>query len=175
MEHYRKGRNEEEELRRDNIPLKDLPLRYGWQEVTGSTRVRADVGALCKILKEEGALVISASGANTEKVVTLAEIIKRRVKNVYQEINVGEKIVREYWDPKTEDLDTLVVTRHVPAIHILLCINRGEDIKKCVELMDVLWSEERKSGSGGKRRRPRKSGKQKEEQLVENLTKVNIK
>jgi len=173
MEHYRKGRNEEEELRKDNIPMKDLPLQYGWQEVTGSTRVRADVGALCKLIKEEGALVIGGSGTNTEKVVTLAEIIKRRIKNVRQEIKIGEKVVREFWDPKTEELDPLVVTRHVPTVHILLEINKGE-VSKSLDLMDVLWGEESKPGSGGKRKRPRKNGRKKEEHLVENLSKVNI-
>merc|ERR1712179_120172 len=130
----------------DNIPMKDLPLQYGWQEVTGSTRVRADVGALCKLLKEEGALVIGGSGTNTEKVV------------------------REFWDPKTEELDPLVVTRHVPTVHILLEINKGE-FSKSLDLMDVLWGEESKPGSGGKRKRPRKNGRKKEEQLVENLSK----
>ena len=56
MEHYCKGRNEEEELRKDNIPLKELPLNFSWLEVTGSTRVKTDIGALSRQLKDEGAL-----------------------------------------------------------------------------------------------------------------------
>ena len=56
MEHYCKGRNEEEELRKDNIPMRDLPSQFSWLEVTGSTRVRTDVGNMSRLLREEGAI-----------------------------------------------------------------------------------------------------------------------
>ena len=56
MDHYSKGRNEEEQLTKDNIPIDNLPEKYGWCEVTGATKIRTDVGGLCKTLKEENAL-----------------------------------------------------------------------------------------------------------------------
>ena len=56
MEHYCKGRNEEEELRKDNIPLKELPEQFSWLEVTGTTRVKSSIGPLCKLMREEGAV-----------------------------------------------------------------------------------------------------------------------
>ena len=56
MEHYCKGRNEEEELRKDNIPLKELPEQFTWLEVTGNTRVKSSIGPLCKLMREEGAV-----------------------------------------------------------------------------------------------------------------------
>ena len=56
MEHYCKGRNEEEELRKDNIPLKDLPEQFSWLEVTGMTRVKSAVGPVGKLLREVGAV-----------------------------------------------------------------------------------------------------------------------
>ena len=38
MEHYSKGRNEEEELNSANIPLTGIPQGYGWMLITGRTR-----------------------------------------------------------------------------------------------------------------------------------------
>ena len=38
MEHYTKGRNEEEELNSGNIPLIGIPEDHGWMLITGRTR-----------------------------------------------------------------------------------------------------------------------------------------
>ena len=38
MEHYSKGRNEEEELNSANIPLIGIPQGHGWMLITGGTR-----------------------------------------------------------------------------------------------------------------------------------------
>ena len=38
MEHYSKGRNEEEELNSANIPLIGIPKGHGWMLITGGTR-----------------------------------------------------------------------------------------------------------------------------------------
>ena len=38
MEHYTKGRNEEEELNSGNIPLIGIPEGHGWMLITGRTR-----------------------------------------------------------------------------------------------------------------------------------------
>jgi len=172
MEHYCKGRNEEEELRKDNIPMSDLPSQFSWLEVTGSTRVRTDVGNMSRLLRDEGAIVVGGCGPNTEKVVTLAEIIKRRNKHVHQVTKVGEKSVREFWEPKTEDLDPLVVTRLVPTVHILLAIRR-DDEQKQGGLIDVLWGEEKKAGIGRKRKL-KKNVKKQDDNLVEDVTKINL-
>ena len=117
-------------------------------------------------------LVVGGSGPNTEKVVTLAEIIKRRNKNVHQMTKVGEKTVREFWDPKTEELDPLVVTRLVPTVHILLVMRR-EDEQKQAGFLDVLWGEEKKAGNGRKRK-VKKSVKKEEDKLVKDVTKINL-
>ena len=117
--------------------------------------------------------VLGGSGPNTEKVVTLAEIIKRRNKHVKQVTKIGEKTVREFWDPKTEELDPLVVIRQIPTIHVLLEIKKQDDHKE-LGLLDVLWGEESRAGNGGRRKRVRKSGKKKEDNLVDNLTKINL-
>jgi len=168
MEHYCKGRNEEEELRKDNIPLKDLPEQFSWLEVTGMTRVKSAVGPVGKLLREVGAVVLGGSGPNTAKVVTLAEIIKRRNKHVHQVTNIGEKTVKEFWDPKTEELDPLVVTRLVPTIHILLDLN-GD--RKQEGFMEVLWGDGIKEATKKPKQRKKKK---KEEDLIKEVDKLNL-
>lgn len=43
MEHYSKGRNEEEELNSANIPLMGLPNGHGWMLITGGTRFHSQI------------------------------------------------------------------------------------------------------------------------------------
>ena len=155
MDHYYKGGNEEECLSRDSVPILGLPQSYGWEEVTGATRVRAVVGSLCKTLRQEKALVLSGSGPHTAKVVTLAEIIKRKHKQVVMTLQPGEREVKEFWEPKEEEegLDTLVVTRRLPTLHILLDINRDlEDTRQ--GFYEAVWG---KNDSGGQRQQKNKS------------------
>ena len=155
MDHYYKGGNEEECLSRDSVPILGLPQSYGWEEVTGATRVRAVVGSLCKTLRQEKALVLSGSGPHTAKVVTLAEIIKRKHKQVVMTLQPGEREVKEFWEPKEEEegLDTLVVTRRLPTLHILLDINRDlEDTRQGFH--EAVWG---KNDSRGQRQQKNKS------------------
>ena len=155
MDHYYKGGNEEECLSRDSVPILGLPQSYGWEEVTGATRVRAVVGSLCKTLRQEKALVLSGSGPHTAKVVTLAEIIKRKHKQVVMTLQPGEREVKEFWEPKEEEegLDTLVVTRRLPTLHILLDINRDlEDTRHGFH--EAVWG---KNDSRGQRQQKNKS------------------
>ena len=155
MDHYYKGGNEEECLSRETVPILGLPQSYGWEEVTGATRVRAVVGSLCKTLRQEKALVLSGSGPHTGKVVTLAEIIKRKHKQVVMTLQPGEREVKEFWEPKEEEegLDTLVVTRRLPTLHILLDINRDlEDARQ--GFYEAVWG---KNDSRGQRQQKNKS------------------
>ena len=155
MDHYYKGGNEEECLSRATVPILGLPQSYGWEEVTGATRVRAVVGSLCKTLRQEKALVLSGSGPHTAKVVTLAEIIKRKHKQVVMTLQPGERVVKEFWEPKEEEegLDTLVVTRRLPTLHILLDINRDlEDTRQGFH--EAVWG---KNDSRGQKQQKNKS------------------
>ena len=155
MDHYYKGGNEEECLSRETVPILGLPHSYGWEEVTGAPRVRAVVGSLCKTLRQEKALVLSGSGPHTAKVVTLAEIIKRKHKQVVMTLQPGEREVKEFWEPKEEEegLDTLVVTRRLPTLHILLDINRDlEDTRQ--GFYEAVWG---KNDSRGQRQQKNKS------------------
>ena len=163
MEHYYKGKNQEEFLTKENIPIPNLPENFAWSEVTGSSRIRSLVSSLNKILKQEKSLVISGSGNNTTKAVTLAEIIKRRQKHVQEKMALGERVVQEFWEPKleVEGLDTLVVTRKIPTIHILLDINKTSTqlLSPDEELYNAMWTND--STNSRSKRQNKEKGKRK--------------
>ena len=167
MEHYYKGKNQEEFLTKENIPIPNLPENFAWIEVTGSSRVRSLVSSLHKILKQEKSLVISGCGNNTTKAVTLAEIIKRRQKHVQERLALGERVVQEFWEPKheVEGLDTLVVTRRIPTIHILLDINKTSTqlMSQDEELYNAMWANESTNGGLKRNRQGRKANESKKD------------
>jgi ribonuclease P/MRP protein subunit RPP25 len=123
MDQYLKGKNVEEELTTANIPVANLPPKFGWLLVSGSTKIRTALGPATRQFKEEGCLVIAGSGNSTSKAVSIAEILKRRNKSVHQITKIGVKKVEEHWDPKSDELDPLVVTREIPTIHLVLFRN----------------------------------------------------
>merc|ERR1711874_415688 len=81
-------------------------------------------------------------------VETLAGMVKKKMTGLFQVNKTGERIVREYWDPKSEDLDHLVVTRVQPTLHVLLSVERIE-----CEGEDVIVPTPK--SSSGKKRKPR--------------------
>ena len=148
MNHYYKGKNTEEVLSRETVPFTDLPETWTWSEMTGASKVRSEVGSLSKSLRQDKCLVVSGSGAHVNKVVTVAEIIKRRQKHVDQRIELGERVVQEYWEPKDGDegLDSLVVTRRIPTIHIVLDINKhSSPVSPDDQLCAALWEKNQSS------------------------------
>jgi len=132
MEYYTKGRNEEEELNSGNIPLIGIPEDHGWMLITGRTRLQTALGPACTLIKDEGCLVLAGIGSSIKRVEKLVDMLKQKMKGLFQVNKGGERIVREYWDPKSEDLDHLVVTRVQPTLHVLLSVERieceGEDV-----------------------------------------------
>lgn len=55
--------------------------------------------------------------------VSCAEIVKRRYRvpgSLYQLTKISYSTVEEHWDPKTEDLEPIKVTREIPRIETLL-------------------------------------------------------
>jgi len=109
MEHYRKGRNEEEQLNSANIPLiGNIPQGHGWMLITGGTRLQTALGPACTLVKEEGTLVMAGVGSSIEKVEALASMVKKKMTGLFQVNKAGERIVREYWDPKSDDLVSIL-------------------------------------------------------------------
>merc|ERR1712029_273231 len=101
--------------------------------------------------------VLSGSGQRTSKVVSIAEILKRRHKYIQERIELGERLVQEFWEPKDEDegLDTLVVTRRIPTIHVLLDVSKKTTLSPDEELYEAWW--------GKRNQKPKKEKGKKED------------
>lgn len=121
MNNYTKGRNEEEQWQKEKILISNLPTNFVWMKVSGSSKIRNLLEVAWKKFDKLPHLLWSASGGGITKAITCAEMTKRKYDNkLKQETKICYREMKEYWDPKTENLDQLVVIREVPAIHIYL-------------------------------------------------------
>lgn len=82
MENYRKGKNVEEELTKERIPIDNLPDNFLWMHVKGGTKVMNVVEYAEKAFKsgEHRSVVWSGSGGGVPKTISCAEIMKRNFK-----------------------------------------------------------------------------------------------
>merc|ERR1712039_1164588 len=90
--------------------------------VTAAGSVSAYVSRAAKVFNEleRPQVVIKATGNALTKAVTLAEVIKRRFKDLHQiTVLLNTEIVDEY-EPLEEGLDKVTDTRSVPVIEITL-------------------------------------------------------
>lgn len=78
MMHYKKGKNNEEDLIRENIPIENLPENFLWMHVKGGTKVSNVVDFAKKAFanNEYRSVVWSGSGGGVGKTITCAEIMK---------------------------------------------------------------------------------------------------
>lgn len=69
MENYRKGSNIEEELRRETIPIENLPENFLWMHVKGGTKVQNVIEYAKNALdsSEYRAVVWSGSGGKKSR------------------------------------------------------------------------------------------------------------
>ncbi|XP_077454590.1 ribonuclease P protein subunit p25-like protein [Stigmatopora argus] len=109
-------------------------------------------------------LVFTASGKGVSKAITCAELVKKRVRGLYQQTSLTSDTLTDVWEPleAAVGLDGLTVNRKLPVIWILLskdplnqslpgyqapgrCDNlwtRGED--------EDPWADKRKRGARGR-------------------------
>ena len=120
MENYVKGNNVEEPDTIDTFGISYEINPEAFVIISGRTNTRSLFLSSLKVFKDHGMLAVTGSGPNCKKVVTLIEKVKRRYKKTTQYTQIHYKEVREFWDPKTEDLDQLMVLREIPRISILL-------------------------------------------------------
>ncbi|XP_076360812.1 ribonuclease P protein subunit Rpp25 [Tachypleus tridentatus] len=125
MENYTRlsrGKADQEDDR-STLPFSDLPENTIHIRVKAGSKLRNLLGFAMKTFKEENKrhMVIAGVGKAINKSITCAEIMKRKYKSLHQITKIGYKRVEELWEPKTEELDKLKVTREIPAMYILLC------------------------------------------------------
>ncbi|KAI8435107.1 hypothetical protein MSG28_003498 [Choristoneura fumiferana] len=124
MENYFKGKNVEEELERNKIPIKDLPENFLWMQVKGGSKMTNLLSHVTGILEDKAATAVvwTGSGVGISKAISCAEIIKRQFSIEHQVTKLTYKKVEEFWEPKVDGLETIIVKRQIPVIHILLSI-----------------------------------------------------
>ncbi|XP_021189600.3 ribonuclease P protein subunit p25-like protein [Helicoverpa armigera] len=125
MENYSKGKNVEEEIERSKIPIKDLPENFLWMQVKGGSKMTNLLSHASGILEDKAATAVvwSGSGAAISKAISCAEILKKQFSIEHQVTKLAYKMVEEFWEPKVDGLETLVVKRQIPIIHILLSVD----------------------------------------------------
>lgn len=86
MENYKKGKNVEEELSKERIPIENLPENFLWMHVKGGTKVTNVIEYAQKALKagEYKSVVWSGCGGGVPKTISCAEIMKRDMKELNQ-------------------------------------------------------------------------------------------
>ncbi|XP_074539901.1 ribonuclease P protein subunit p25-like protein [Halichoeres trimaculatus] len=187
MENYSKARTEEQpsvcpfpslppdtpEVRvKDGSKIRNL-LRYalsrmeakprpaeGGEDDEGGEAVEEQEAAAQPLCKH---LIFTATGKGVSKAITCAEIVKRRVKGLHQLTKLLYSTVVEVWEPlePAAGLDSLTVSRNVPAIWILLSrepLDCSEPGYQPPGRYDLLWAESLKEEAGQRTGHKRKKG-----------------
>ncbi|KAM9851941.1 ribonuclease P protein subunit p25-like protein isoform 1-T4 [Aulostomus maculatus] len=110
-------------------------------------------------------LVFTASGKGVSKAITCVEIVKRRVKGLHQVTRLLYSTVVEVWEPlePAAGLDSLTVSRNLPAIWILLSrepLDSSQPGYQAPGRYGTLWAQttgrEEGGGLSGQRQGPRR-------------------
>ncbi|XP_071324358.1 ribonuclease P protein subunit p25-like protein [Trachinotus anak] len=106
-------------------------------------------------------IIFTASGKGVSKAITCAEIVKRRVKGLHQLTKLLFSTVVEVWEPlePAAGLDSLTVSRNLPAIWILLSLEPLDGSQPGYQApgrYDALWAQSanKEEGGGFSRQRP---------------------
>lgn len=86
MDNYRKGKNIEEPLERNKIPLRSIPDNFLWMQVRGGSKIRNLVSHALAEYKEAKVVVWTGFGQSVGKAITCAEIMKRETGNSLHQI-----------------------------------------------------------------------------------------
>lgn len=182
MENYRKSRVEEQpsvcpfprlppdtpQVRvKDGSKIRNL-LRFALSRMEPAPQAAEDGGGQEGAGQQEacgglscGHIVFTATGTGVSKAITCAEIVKRRVKGLHQLTRLLYAAVVEVWEPlePAAGLDSLNVSRNVPAIWILLSrepMDRDQPGYQAPGRYDALWAQSaiREEGGGVTEQRP---------------------
>ncbi|KAB0795494.1 hypothetical protein PPYR_12333 [Photinus pyralis] len=121
MDNYRKGKNVEEPLEKNRLPIPNLTSEFVWMQVRGGSKMRDLLSYAFKEFETANSIVWTGFGPSVGKAVSCAEIMKREYSSeLHQITKICYRMVQEYWDPKIPELEQIVVERKLPMIHILL-------------------------------------------------------
>ncbi|ETN65805.1 hypothetical protein AND_002437 [Anopheles darlingi] len=124
MMHYKKGKNVEQELSQEQIPIEVLPEHFLWMHVKGGSAV-SNLTEYAKKALTDGSyrsVVWSGSDGGVGKTISCAEILKREFE-LHQVTRICYRKVEEFWDPQQEGLEQIVAKRNIPCIHILTSLD----------------------------------------------------
>ncbi|ESO10210.1 hypothetical protein HELRODRAFT_190410 [Helobdella robusta] len=124
MESYEKGETRELEMENSEI-LKLVQPDVVVMKVHSGSKIRNLINYALKKFQNPSFMQIiwTGHGSAITKVISSVEIIKRQIQGLHQVTNLGYKKVEETWKPKMEGLESLIVTRNIPLITILLSKN----------------------------------------------------
>lgn len=108
------------EKKRDDTPIQENEVR-----IMASNKMRNYITYALTLFKEKGhrSVVLKAMGRAINKTVTIAEIIKRRIKGLHQVTEISSTNITDTWEPKEEGLNRLEITRHVSVMTITLSMD----------------------------------------------------
>ncbi|XP_054821904.1 uncharacterized protein LOC129320464 [Prosopis cineraria] len=103
-------------------PKAETPINENEIRITSQGRMRNYITYATTLLQEKGSveIVLKAMGRAINKTVMIAELIKRRVVGLHQNIAIGSTDITDMWEPLEEGLLPLETTRHVSMITITL-------------------------------------------------------
>ncbi|XP_046651263.1 ribonuclease P protein subunit p25-like protein [Daphnia pulicaria] len=122
MENYVKGTNADPEIELSDLPFKCLPPNVTWMKVRPGSKMTNLIEFALKSMEDNKTQVWSGTGAAIGKTISCVEIMKRKIQNLHQISKISYHKCEEYWNPKSDELDSLRVVRSIPLIHILLSI-----------------------------------------------------
>uniref|UniRef100_H3C594 Ribonuclease P/MRP 25 subunit-like n=1 Tax=Tetraodon nigroviridis TaxID=99883 RepID=H3C594_TETNG len=153
MENYRKCRTEEVPAA---CPFPELPPDTPQVQVKDGSKIRNLLRFALGRMEQEGTphIVFTATGKGVSKAITCAEIVKRRVKGLHQVTRVRYATVAEVWEPlePAAGLDSLTVSRQVPAVWILLsreAPDRSQPGYQAPGCYHALWTQGASRDEGG--------------------------
>ncbi|XP_061115463.1 ribonuclease P protein subunit p25-like protein [Conger conger] len=114
-------------------------------------------------------ILFSGAGKSIAKAITCTEILKRRMRGLHQYTQLLYRTVHEVWEPlePAAGLDSLTVSRNVPAICVLLSKDPLDNTQPGYQApgsFNTLWvqasrEEEEEAGQGQRRKRGAGRGK----------------
>ncbi|KAM7382823.1 hypothetical protein PAMP_002530 [Pampus punctatissimus] len=153
---------------KDGSKIRNL-LRYALSRMEAKPRATAvgggrptpEEGGVAEVGQQEAPVkplcqhvIFTASGKGVSKAITCAEIMKRRVKGLHQLTRLLYSTVDEVWEPlePAAGLDSLTVSRNLPAIWILLSrepLDCSQPGYQAPGRYDALWAQSASREEGG--------------------------